>query len=398
MTPCSMVHKYRSKGLSPTAVTSVYTVKIVRMTLKGNVPPEAGTPLGGLHSARSTLRLEQIARLRAIGIGNHIALPQLLVCGDQSAGKSSVLEGLTGIPFPRKDGFCTKFPTEILLQHSPGERIIDASILPSPDRPDGDERRALTGFSRRLHGFDDLPVMIEEVGRLMGIRDADGNKVGPAFGADVLRIVVQGNVGLHLSIVNVPGLIAVPNEEQTDDDVQTIHRLFDGYISNPRTIILAVVQAGNDIANQSIITKSRQFDPDGERTVGIITKPDLINQSSEKRIAFLASNKDTTKLKLGFFLVKNPAPNDLTKDITPEQRQRTRSSTFTLLRGKSSHSILSAAASSPYASTSRRFSIGMSRKNCRMCERMSANCFKNPRRTLPPWARSATALPRCACS
>lgn len=69
--------------------------------------------LSGLRSSKSVLRLEQIASLRARGIGDNIDLPQLVVCGDQSAGKSSVLEGLTGIPFPRDDGVCTKFPTEV---------------------------------------------------------------------------------------------------------------------------------------------------------------------------------------------------------------------------------------------------------------------------------------------
>ncbi|KIW65525.1 hypothetical protein, variant, partial [Phialophora macrospora] len=282
--------------------------------------PDPRGPLGGLNSARSTSRLEQIARLRARGIGDHIGLPQLVVCGDQSAGKSSVLEGVTGIPFPRQDGLCTRFPTEILLEHSSEDEIINASIIPSRNRTD-DERRSLVSFHRRLQSFQDLPVVIEEVSRLMGVRGAH-SEVGPAFGPDVLRIEVRGPVGLHLSIVDVPGLISVPNEEQTDDDVQTVHRLVDDYISDPRTIILAVVQAGNDIANQSIIKKARQFDKDGERTVGIITKPDLINQGSERRIALLASNKDSTKLKLGFFLVKNPAPNELTRGVTSEQRQR----------------------------------------------------------------------------
>ncbi|EXJ61698.1 dynamin GTPase [Cladophialophora yegresii CBS 114405] len=290
------------------------------MTTKEVRLPDEGGPLRGLNSARSTLRLEQIARLRARGIGDHIGLPQLVVCGDQSAGKSSVLEGVTSIPFPRQDGLCTRFPTEILLEHSSGDETINASIIPSPNRTD-DERRRLASFHRRLPSFEDLPMVIEEVSRLMGIRGAH-SKVGPAFGSDVLRIEVRGPVGLHLSIVDLPGLISVPNEEQTDDDVQTVHRLVDDYISDPRTIILAVVQAGNDIANQSIIKKSSQFDKDGERTVGIITKPDLINQGSERRIALLALNKDSTKLKLGFFLVKNPAPNELTKGITPEQRQK----------------------------------------------------------------------------
>lgn len=71
--------------------------------------------LSGLRSSKSVQRLEQIASLRARGIGDDIDLPQLVVCGDQSAGKSSVLEGLTGIPFPRDDGVCTKFPTGMLI-------------------------------------------------------------------------------------------------------------------------------------------------------------------------------------------------------------------------------------------------------------------------------------------
>ena len=87
--------------------------------------------LSGLQSAKSTLRLEQIAGLRVWGVADHVDLPQLVVCGDKSAGKSSILEGITGLPFPRQDGVCTKFPTEIILRHSEGEQAIRASILPT---------------------------------------------------------------------------------------------------------------------------------------------------------------------------------------------------------------------------------------------------------------------------
>lgn len=99
-----------------------------------------------------------------------------------------------------------------------------------------------------------------------------------------------------------------------------VHALVDSYISNPRTIILAVIQAGNDIANQPIIQKSRQHDKSGLRTVGIITKPDLVNKGTEGRIALLAKNQDSTKLKLGYFLVKNPAPAELSEGVTADQR------------------------------------------------------------------------------
>lgn len=61
----------------------------------------------GLQTSKTSERLNQIDKVRANGVGDHVALPQLVVCGDQSAGKSSVLEGISGIPFPRQDGLYT---------------------------------------------------------------------------------------------------------------------------------------------------------------------------------------------------------------------------------------------------------------------------------------------------
>lgn len=274
-----------------------------------------------LSSPKSASRLEQIAALRARGIGNHVDLPQLVVSGDQSAGKSSVLEGLTGLPFPRQDGLCTRFATEILLHHDDREEMkIEASLIPGSARDQGSSQ-ALTAYSRTLESFVDLPDVISDAGELMGVRGFGKVTTGPAFSGDLLKIRVSGPVGLHLSIVDLPGIILVPTEEQTEDDVDTVHHLIDQYLKNPRTIILAVVQAGNDIANQSVIRKSREFDVDGERTVGIITKPDLINEGSEKRIALLAKNWDTTKLKLGYFLLKNPSPSELESQSDAQDRE-----------------------------------------------------------------------------
>ena len=102
----------------------------------------------------------------------------------------------------------------------------------------------------------------------MGVRGFGDTVVGPTFARDILRITVCGQTGLHLSVVDLPGLIAVANEEQTEADVQAVHDLVDSYVQNMRTIILAVVQANIDIANQGIIQKSKKFDKDGERTIG----------------------------------------------------------------------------------------------------------------------------------
>ena len=80
-----------------------------------------------------------------------------------------MLEGITGLPFPRQDGVCTKFATEIILQHSDGERVIVATVLPTASRPEQSKLR-LQGYRRQLAEFDELPIAIAEVGSMMGIK------------------------------------------------------------------------------------------------------------------------------------------------------------------------------------------------------------------------------------
>jgi GTP-binding protein EngB required for normal cell division len=266
----------------------------------------------GLQTSRTSERLNQIDQVRANGVGNHISLPQLVVCGDQSAGKSSVLERITGIPFPRQDGFCTRFPTEIIIRHDPAQSQATATIIPHQSRAKV-RRSRLRNFRRQIESFDDLPNVIHDAAQLMGIRGhATQSEDAPAFSKDVLRLEIVGNTCLHLTIVDLPGLISVSENEQ---DVQLVHDLVDTYLESSRTIILAVVPASSDVDTQGIIQRARRFDRDGDRTVGIITKPDLINQGTESRVARLAKNIDKTKLKLGFFLLKNPSPVELEQGI-----------------------------------------------------------------------------------
>lgn len=82
-----------------------------------------------LHSMENLRTVEQIQlldlvdSLRAEGLSEFTALPQLIVCGDQSSGKSSLLEAISGVPFPRKDNLCTRFATEVILRRAPDSEI-----------------------------------------------------------------------------------------------------------------------------------------------------------------------------------------------------------------------------------------------------------------------------------
>jgi hypothetical protein len=76
--------------------------------------------------------LSKIDKLFACGVGEYIALPQLVVVGDQSSGKSSVLEGLTNLPFPRDSGLCTRFATQITFRRAQNASI-SVSVIPAGD-------------------------------------------------------------------------------------------------------------------------------------------------------------------------------------------------------------------------------------------------------------------------
>ncbi|RKK96868.1 hypothetical protein BFJ68_g14192 [Fusarium oxysporum] len=281
-------------------------------------PDEA---FGLLRSAKSSSRLNQIEQIRANGVGELISLPQLVVCGDQSAGKSSVLEGITGIPFPRQDGLCTRFPTEIILRHCNTARTIVATIRPHSSRSQ-EVQQTLKAYRKDVKDLSELPSIINDVSKLMGLRGFTDSHDDNAFASDALRIEISGPIGLHLSVVDLPGLISVSNEEQSDDDIDAVRDMVASYLQNSRTIVLSVLQASNDIANQGIIKLARQFDPDGGRTVGIITKPDLINEGTESKIARVAKNLDNIKLRLGFFLLKNLSPSEIEQGLDMDARSR----------------------------------------------------------------------------
>jgi Dynamin family len=84
--------------------------------------------------------LDKIDRLIKLGVGEYVSLPQLVVVGDQSSGKSSVLEGLTELPFPRDSTLCTRFATRIVFRRAPDERVA-ISILPAASSDPARTRR-----------------------------------------------------------------------------------------------------------------------------------------------------------------------------------------------------------------------------------------------------------------
>jgi len=252
-----------------------------------------------LQSAEQMELLDVVDSLRACGLSEIVALPQLIVCGDQSSGKSSVLEAISGIPFPKQDTLCTRFATEVILRRA--ARVeINVSIVPGEDRALMDRDR-LIRFHSELKTLDDFGGLFQRARDEMGLSSS-----GKSFSNDILRVEFCGPAQPQLTLVDLPGLIHSETKSQTTGDVQLVHDLVSRYLDNPRSIILAIVSAKNDIGNQIILRNARKVDPQGLRTLGIITKPDLLRRDSKSEEAFvtLARNEDV-KFSLGWHIVKN---------------------------------------------------------------------------------------------
>lgn len=257
------------------------------------------TSAQSLSSTNQKELLDVVDSLRAEGLSDFTALPQLIVCGDQSSGKSSCLQAISGVPFPRKDNLCTRFATEVILRRVHANGLV-VSIKPGIDRSAADRDRLLN-FRHALHDDQDLTSVFEKATEAMGL-----TTLGGAFTKDILRIEISGPLQPQLTIVDLPGLIHSESRSQTAEDVKLVTELVRAYMENPRSIILAVVSAKNDFANQIILQRARALDAQGLRTLGIITKPDTLvpGSDSEKAYISLARNEQVT-FKLGWHVVKN---------------------------------------------------------------------------------------------
>ena len=156
----------------------------------------------------------------------------------------------------------------------------------------------------------------------MGIKSgSDDHDAGSAFSRDILRVEISGPNEDHLTVIDVPGMFE--NETPgltTRDDIDLVKSMVRGYINESRTIILAVVPCNSDIANQKILTYAAEADPEGKRTLGVLTKPDLAVENATKDVIVdlvLGKRRD---LQLGYCLVKNRGADDTSS--TAEQRNR----------------------------------------------------------------------------
>ncbi|KAL9093955.1 MAG: hypothetical protein Q9165_003878 [Trypethelium subeluteriae] len=264
--------------------------------------------------------LDKIDKLFACNVGEHIDLPQLVVIGDQSSGKSSVLEGLTALPFPRDSGLCTRFATQITFRRTKVESV-SVSVIASAD---ASQEHAEKVKAWQVHvpklDKDAFADIMTQVPNVMGL-SANKNDTSSTstFSSDVLRLEIHGPKEDHLSVIDVPGIFKNTTPGlTTKKDILMVREMVQGYMKNPRSVMIAVVPANVDIATQEILGMAREVDSEGQRTIGVFTKPDLVDRGAEANVVDLLEGKGPNG-KLGWSMVRNPGQQELTDGTTKRQ-------------------------------------------------------------------------------
>lgn len=209
----------------------------------------------------------------AIG-SDAIHLPQIVVVGTQSSGKSSVIESLVGRDFlPRGAGIVTRRPLVLQLVYVPADS--------KEYRRAEDGTLAITEWGKFLHTKDKIYSDFTEI-RTEIERETDrmsGSNKGICPEAIHLKIF-SANV-VNLTLVDLPGLTKVPVGDQPEDIEVQIREMIIKYIGNPNSIILAVTPANTDMATSEALKLAKSVDPDGRRTLAVITKLDLMDAGTD---------------------------------------------------------------------------------------------------------------------
>ncbi|TEY48917.1 hypothetical protein BOTCAL_0289g00160 [Botryotinia calthae] len=237
-------------------------------------------------------------------IGNDsLDLPQIVVVGSQSSGKSSVLENIVGRDFlPRGSGIVTRRPLILQLINVPSEEedAPEAHTAASvATQPEWAEFHHIP--NRRFTEFQDVKREIEnETARIAG-----NNK---GINRSPINLKIYSPLVLSLTLVDLPGLTKVPIGDQPTDIEKQTRNLISEYIAKPNSIILAVSPANVDIVNSEALKLARHVDPLGRRTIGVLTKIDLMDHGTN---AMDILSGRVYPLKLGFIGVVNRSQQDI---------------------------------------------------------------------------------------
>uniref|UniRef100_A0A0B6ZVX5 dynamin GTPase n=1 Tax=Arion vulgaris TaxID=1028688 RepID=A0A0B6ZVX5_9EUPU len=230
-----------------------------------------------------------------------IHLPEIVVIGNQSSGKSSVLETLVGHDFlPRGTGIVTRRPLVLQLLH------VSKDI--SRNRQEDGQKIAAQEWAKFLHTKNKIYTDFKEVCREIENETDRMSGSNKCICPEPIVLKIYSNKVVNVTLVDLPGLTKVPVGDQPIDIENQIRDLCIHYISNPNSVILPVSAANTDFATSEAIKLAREYDPDGRRTLAVITKLDLMDAGTDAMDVLCGR---VIPVKLGIIGVVNRSQADI---------------------------------------------------------------------------------------
>lgn len=230
-----------------------------------------------------------------------IDLPQICVVGIQSSGKSSVLESIVGRDFlPRGSGIVTRRP--LILQ------LVHLDFIPPPDRAQEWGEFAHKPGEYFVEFDKIMQEIVDETNRVTG--------TGKNVSAEPIRLRLWSHEFLNLTLVDLPGLTKNAVDGQSPTIVKEINDMVREFVDKPECLILAVSPANMDIANSDALKLAREVDPKGDRTIGVLTKIDIMDKGTDCRDVL---ENRVYPLKLGYIGVVNRSQRDINLKVSIEK-------------------------------------------------------------------------------
>ena len=229
-------------------------------------------------------------------VGGDLELPQIAVVGSQSSGKSSVLEALVGRDFlPRGPDICTRRPLVLQLVHTPYQHASHHNQAPME-------------WGEFLHRPGEIFTEFEAIREEIECETNRGIATNKGVSDKQIRLKICSPHVLTMTLVDLPGITRVPVGDQPADIEKRIRDMILSYIKRESCLILAVSPANTDLANSDALTLSRLVDPDGKRTIGVVTKLDIMDRGTDA-VAYLRG--EVVPLRLGYIGVVNRCQQDI---------------------------------------------------------------------------------------
>ncbi|XP_062390062.1 interferon-induced GTP-binding protein Mx-like isoform X1 [Sardina pilchardus] len=240
--------------------------------------------------------IDLVDSLRSLGVEQDLALPAIAVIGDQSSGKSSVLEALSGVALPRGTGIVTRCPLVLKLK-----RVKNGA-------------RWYGMLSYQNHIKVELKNQAEVGDAVKKAQNALAGE-GKDISHEMINLEIHSTSVPDLTLIDLPGIARVATGNQSQDIEEQIKKLIEKFIKKQETINLVVVPANVDIATTEALKMAKTVDPHGERTLGILTKPDLVDKGAEESVVNTVNNL-VIPLKKGYMVVKCRGQRDINDNMS----------------------------------------------------------------------------------